>query len=101
MSQLTVAERRLVQSRLTSALMLMGTADIYWDEPRRRTLARQIDALRKKRKANALPEGAVLVGRYSYGVSSCAVIDDLELLLSEMNPRPPAAGGKVHLVGAG
>lgn len=101
MSHLTVAERRLVQSRLTSALMLMGTADIYWDDARRRTLARQIHGLRKKRKPNALPVGAILLGRYSYGVNSRHVIEDLEAMLGSTNPRPPVAGRKVHLIGAG
>lgn len=89
---LTVLERRKAQSRFTSALMLMGTADVYWDDTLRRPLSRQIDGLRKKRKPNVLPPGVIFVGRYSYGASSRDFLDDLAIVLADLEKSPAPAG---------
>lgn len=76
-------ERRRIRSQVACSLSNLGTFRVYWSPRHRRILCRSVQVTRRFR----VPEGAVLVGRYSHGIATQDILDDLAELLAQL-PEP-------------
>lgn len=85
MAPLSKAERETIRSRIATAQATLGGFRLYWLPEHRAVTARSLSCSRQFR----VPDGALLVGTYSSGISAAEVVRDLDDVIASLPDPPP------------